>query len=190
MTQLLGEFLKEQNGVVSDSMRDRGVVYGLNYGVAVPSIKRIALPYAFDQDLAQLLWQQQVRELRLSALVIANPQSFVVGDLEFWRQGVDNIELAEHLAMFLAKSGSGDEIVAELLSATDRVLQYTALMVGARVELRGEAMEAVERVCGVDDAMLRRGVEACLMRQSIYNRGRVEQILQQEPALSALRAMK
>ena len=42
MTTLLGAFRRERNGAVADSMRFYGRPYGLNYGVSLPTLRRLA----------------------------------------------------------------------------------------------------------------------------------------------------
>ena len=44
------------NGVVSSSMRDKGMDYKMNFGVSVPKIKEIASQYEPSEALASLLW--------------------------------------------------------------------------------------------------------------------------------------
>ena len=45
------------NGAVSQSMREKGLVYKLNFGVELPRIKMIAGNYEKNHDLAQALWK-------------------------------------------------------------------------------------------------------------------------------------
>ena len=45
------------NGAVSQSMREKGLVYKLNFGVELPRIKMIAEGYEKNHDLAQALWK-------------------------------------------------------------------------------------------------------------------------------------
>ena len=52
------------NGVVSQSMREKGLVYKLNFGVELPRIKGIAAGYEKDHSLAQALWKEDIRECK------------------------------------------------------------------------------------------------------------------------------
>lgn len=49
------------NGAVSQSMREKGLVYKLNFGVELPRIKGIAAGYEKDHSLAQALWKEDIR---------------------------------------------------------------------------------------------------------------------------------
>lgn len=46
------------NGAVSQSMREKGLVYKLNFGVELPRIKMIAEGYEKNHGLAQALWKR------------------------------------------------------------------------------------------------------------------------------------
>ena len=45
------------NGVISTSMREKGIVYKLNFGVPLPEIKQIATTHKPNSELAAALWQ-------------------------------------------------------------------------------------------------------------------------------------
>ena len=49
------------NGAVSQSMREKGLVYKLNFGVELPRIKSIAADYEKDHSLAQALWKEDIK---------------------------------------------------------------------------------------------------------------------------------
>ena len=46
------------NWAVSQSMREKGLLYKLNFGVELPRIKMIAEGYEKNHDLAQALWKE------------------------------------------------------------------------------------------------------------------------------------
>src|SRR5690606_26243531 len=64
------------NGVVAASMREKGMGYGMNFGVKLPDIRRIASHYTPDKELAESLWEQDVRELKIIATLLYPPQEF------------------------------------------------------------------------------------------------------------------
>ena len=59
------------NGAVSQSMREKGLVYKLNFGVELPRIKSIAAAYEKDHALAQALWKEDIRECKILAGIYA-----------------------------------------------------------------------------------------------------------------------
>ena len=57
------------NGVISTSMREKGIVYKLNFGVPYPEIKGIARKHKPNGELAAALWKEDIREFK----ILANP---------------------------------------------------------------------------------------------------------------------
>ena len=58
------------NGPVSQSMREKGVNYKLNWGVSFSDLQRQALEYGKDRLLAVELWKESIRECRILATLI------------------------------------------------------------------------------------------------------------------------
>ena len=58
------------NGAVSQSMREKGLLYKLNFGVELPRIKMIAEGYEKNHDLAQALWKENIRECKIMAAML------------------------------------------------------------------------------------------------------------------------
>lgn len=141
MARLLGRLKVEMNGAVTDSMRERGIAYPLNYGVSIPTVRAIASEYAPDHSLAKLLYRQQVRELKLSAIIVADPALVTPEELDFWQQGIENTEVAEHLAALTGDARISQEvaarIVSEWLTADSDLVKYTALLSLARLAANG-----------------------------------------------------
>ena len=61
MVALLGELRRERNGAVADAMRCYGAPYGLNYGVSLPTLRKLARAETPDHDFARYLYLQEVR---------------------------------------------------------------------------------------------------------------------------------
>ena len=56
------------NGVISTSMREKGIVYKLNFGVPYPEIKEIARKHKPNGELAAALWKEDIREFKIGDL--------------------------------------------------------------------------------------------------------------------------
>ncbi|NDV82751.1 DNA alkylation repair protein [Bacteroides sp. 51] len=89
------------NGVVSQSMREKGLVYKLNFGVELPRIKVIAANYEKDHALAQALWKEDIREFKILAAMLQPIESFYHEIADIWVEDIRNIEIAELTAMNL-----------------------------------------------------------------------------------------
>lgn len=142
--RLLARLRKETNGAAVGDMDARGLRYRYNYGVALHSIRREAGNFAPDSGFAEYLWLQPVRELRLAAPTIADPQKLTVVDLNFWFNGIDNIELAENAASFLfARSAAVCAILNSYGLSGDRLKRYAALLSVARGDISDVPVEKV-----------------------------------------------
>lgn len=133
MIALLGAMRKQMNGAVADAMRYYGEKYGLNYGVSLPTLRQIANQEQPDHSLAQYLYKQQVRELRLAALHIAQPEKITSSEADFWAEGVINSEVAEEMAFaMLSKAAEAKAIIDKWSDSDDELLIYAALMAASR----------------------------------------------------------
>lgn len=152
MAALLGEIRRERNGAVADSMRLVGRPCGLNYGVSLPTLRRLARAETPDHDFAEFLFRQDVRELRLAAFHIAEPDRLTPDDSAFWAAGIDNNELAEEAAFaLLSRAGAFPSLFGRWIAPSQPLLlRYAALMAAARwPQAPGEwiapALDAVHR---------------------------------------------
>ena len=136
MIALLGAMRKQMNGAVADAMYYYGADYGLNYGVSLPTVRQIAREQGKDHALALYLYKQQVRELRLAALHIAQAEAITMEELPTWAEGVINSEIAEEMAFALLPHTT---ILSDLFTAwsesDNEFLVYATLMAAARSEL-------------------------------------------------------
>lgn len=153
MITLLGLMRKQMNGAVADTMRYYGKAYGLNYGVSLPTVRQIAQSMGKDHALAQYLYKQQVRELRLAALHIAQPEQMTLSDAASWAEGLINSEVAEEMAFaLLGNAIEASEIIHEWSNSGQEMLIYTSLMTAAR---RGELIseELINRTTTIITAL-------------------------------------
>ncbi len=136
LAHLLGEMRRQMNGAVVGGMRFYGEEYGLNYGVSIATIRAIARDEVGDYEretnhrFAKLLYQQEVRELRLAALYLADSEAIATpDDIAFWAKGIINTEVAEEAAFALL---SRCPMADKWLEENSELLQYTALMAISR----------------------------------------------------------
>lgn len=89
------------NGKTSQSMRESGFKYKLNFGVELPRIKSIAEKYPKDFHLAQALWNEDIRECKIIATLLMPVEGFTIDLAELWAEQINNIEIAEITVMNL-----------------------------------------------------------------------------------------
>ena len=69
-SHLLKKIKALQNGPVADSLVQLGGAFCLNFGLSVDQIKGLSLPYKKNNPFAWYLWDKDVREAKLIALMI------------------------------------------------------------------------------------------------------------------------
>lgn len=94
---------KAMNGIVSASMRQKGVTYKLNFGVSIPEIKTIASAYTPDAKLAKWLWTQDVREHKILATLLYPREAFTEEEAESWVGDIRYQEIVEQFCANLAQ---------------------------------------------------------------------------------------
>lgn len=104
------------NGVVSTLQRRQGLDYKINFGVEIPRLKDIAQAHAKDKELAERLWQDNIRECKMLAIFLL-PESEVESVADKWIAETKFTEIADHLAMHL---------LCRMPDAWGKALQWTA----------------------------------------------------------------
>lgn len=88
-------FRLAMNGVVSQSMRTKGVDYRVNWGVSLPNLRQIAKDIGQDKELALSLWKENVRECKILATLLMPAGDITIEQLDDWVSSIDSYELAE-----------------------------------------------------------------------------------------------
>ena len=102
------------NGIVSTHQRRQGLDYKINFGVEIPRLKAIAQEYAQSKELAEALWQDNIRECKLLAIFLM-PQDFYTEIADKWITETPFTEIADHLAM---------NILCKLPTASNEALRW------------------------------------------------------------------
>ncbi len=159
---------RERNGAVADAMRYYGTAYGLNYGVSLPTVRQIARSEDRDHAFARMLWMQDVRELKLAALHLAEPERLTLEEASQWAAGLVNSELAEEAAFaLLRRTPHFPAIFAAWTKAETPLLAYAAMLGGARSTHLTEqwlrpTLETVHRATGETARLVAQGAVALL----------------------------
>ena len=83
------------NGVISTSMRQKGMNYKLIFGVPIPEIKHIAAAHEPDAELARALWTEDVREMKILATLLFPAGSMTQEEALAWMREIPYPEIAE-----------------------------------------------------------------------------------------------
>ena len=127
------------NGVTSQSMREKGVNYKLNWGVAYTDLKKMAAEYGKDYSLAIELWKENIRECKILATMIMPPEEMPAEVADLWLEQAPTQEIVEMLAFNLLQHLSYVPVMAyEWIASEVEFRQIAGYLVLARLFMRGE----------------------------------------------------
>ena len=89
------EFRLLMNGVASQSMRQKGSSYHINWGIQLPQLKELATQYEKNGQLAIMLWKDDVRESKIMATLLMPHDEMLPDMMEQWMQQISNMEMVE-----------------------------------------------------------------------------------------------
>jgi hypothetical protein len=92
------------NGVTSDSMKSKGLVYKQNFGVAISHLRMLAAQYQPNSCLARRLWSLDIRETMIMATFLQPANEFTEDDAYRWLTRCTNSELMEQSCMNLYRN--------------------------------------------------------------------------------------
>ena len=98
LKQIMQQVVMLQNGVVASQMAKSGVSGLMNYGVALPQLRRIAAEAGTNHNLARRLCQLNIREARILASLLFNANALTDNDLTLIADSITNLDMAENFA--------------------------------------------------------------------------------------------
>lgn len=101
LRDIKSQFRLYMNGALAQSMRERGILYKVNFGIELPRIKQIAAQYPKEHHLAQALWKEDIRECKILAGMLQPVETFYPEIMDIWLDSIYNMELAEQTSMNL-----------------------------------------------------------------------------------------
>ena len=144
------------NGVVSSSMRDKGMDYKLNFGVDVPRIKGIAAKYEPNANLAKELWRLDVRELKILSTMLYPLDEFKEKNANEWANEIPNQEIRENLCRNLLQELSyADELVQKWAEDSNESLRLTGYWLYVRLMMiEADVLERIKTMPIIEKALV------------------------------------
>lgn len=132
------------SGPTSQSMTQKGLGYKINWGVPFIELKKMALEYGKDYELAIELWKEDIRECKILATLIMPAEKMLPEITDIWMEQVKSQEMAEMLAFNLLQHVDYAPVIAYEWIATDKTLyEIAGFQLLARLFANGQ--EANER---------------------------------------------
>lgn len=132
------------SGPTSQSMTQKGLGYKINWGVPFIELKKMALEYGKDYELAIELWKEDIRECKILATLIMPAEKMLPEITDIWMEQVKSQEMAEMLAFNLLQYVDYAPAIAYEWIATDKTLyEIAGFQLLARLFANGQ--EAYER---------------------------------------------
>ena len=132
------------SGPTSQSMTQKGLGYKINWGVPFIELKKMALEYGKDYELAIELWKEDIRECKILATLIMPAKKMLPEITDIWMEQVKSQEMAEMLAFNLLQYVDYAPAIAYEWIATDKTLyEIAGFQLLARLFANGQ--EANER---------------------------------------------
>jgi len=90
-----------KNGEIVQQMKERGLVYKVNWGASIMALREIACKFEPNHLLALKLWNKQWRESMILAAMVDVPAEVTEEQMDYWTKSLETTEIAENLNTFL-----------------------------------------------------------------------------------------
>ena len=163
------------NGVLSQSLREKGLQYRLIFGVELPRLKEIAAGYEKNHDLAQALWKEDIRECKILAAYLQPTDTFDPELADFWMEQIHNTELADYVTMALFRHlPYASQKAFQWIASENRMEVYTGfrlmshLFVQFGTEMnersRNEFLDQAQAAMQGDDMLVKQAAHSAMER--------------------------
>lgn len=127
------------NGPASQSMREKGVDYKLNWGVPFVQLKAMAKDLGKNYDLAIALWKEDIRECKILATLVMPADKMPMEVAEIWMEQTHTQEMAEMQAFNLYQNVRyAPELAYRWIAGEDEVRQICGYDILGRLFMRGQ----------------------------------------------------
>jgi hypothetical protein len=138
--KLFHEILKKirlrENGEIVELMNRNGLLYKKNFGVSILFLREIASEYEKDSNLASLLRNENIRETRILAEMIEDPDKISFEEAELVLMRADNVELAEQMSVnLLSKLPFAHLLCRKNIFSKNKSVQTAVLLTIGRLAL-------------------------------------------------------
>ncbi len=132
------ELRAAMNGILSAKMREVGMPYKLCFGVELPRLQDIAREFEPNHQLAQQLWNENIRECKLLASMLMPLDNFVPEVADIWVDEIQTAEVAQVTVMQLfARLPYAPTKAFEWIAGESEMRQLCGYLIMARLLMQG-----------------------------------------------------
>ena len=181
------QFRLFMNGVVSQSMREKGLEYKVNFGIELPRLKEIAAKFEKNHDVAQALWKENIRECKILAGLLQPLDTFYPEIADIWVEDMHYPEIADLTCMNLFQHlPYASEKAFQWIADEGEYFQYCGYMMLARLLMQGNEMneraenELIDQALAAlqsEGALVCRGASTALCRYASQRKENSKKLL-------------
>ena len=167
-------FCLRMNGLASQSMREKGANYKINWGINLMELRQMANDYGKDYSLAIELWKEDIRECKILATLIMPADKMLPEIVELWMEQTPTQEIAEMAAFNLYQHLNYAPLLAYQWVASDKdIYQVCGFQLLSRLFANGqepnerginEFLDQAITALQVDNSGVRHAALNCLQR--------------------------
>lgn len=136
------------NGQASQSMREKGLDYHLNWGVPFMQLKQMAADLPQDYDFAIALWKEDIRECKILATLVMPHDKMPEEVAEIWMDQTRSQEMAEMQAFNLYQYVSyAPKLAYRWMALDNTVKEICAYDILGRLFMKGQEPNE----CGINE---------------------------------------
>jgi 3-methyladenine DNA glycosylase AlkD len=139
LTEALGELRASADAARRPGMARVGINVERALGVSVPNIRRIARRCGVDHALALELWETEIHEARILAVLVGDPAAMTPDQRDRWVSGLDSWDVCDFAAELFGRMRGADGTIRRWVRRPEPYVKRCAFSMIARAAVREKA---------------------------------------------------
>jgi 3-methyladenine DNA glycosylase AlkD len=166
------------DGIVSTLMREQGIKYKINFGVNLPRIQEISKLFTPSADLADALWKEDVRELKILAILLHPVALFTPTKAALWTSEIKHQEIAElYCAKLINSCSFAPTLALQWIESKEEYTLTVGYLLLSRIYMQENSLSAdqnnlfINKAVHALETVSNRVQRAALLALKRYGRG-------------------